>query len=90
MALAYSPVRRLSLSKPAWSTAPQLSWIILGIIHLWWEDEQAPCVANWFSHTGKQRLFATIDQLLIFLAAQVENDAAADQQERTDHEKSRD
>jgi hypothetical protein len=50
----------------------------LGIIHLWWEDEQAPCVANWFSHTGKQRLFATIDQLLIFLAAQVENDAAAD------------
>jgi hypothetical protein len=61
------------------------------LIRLWREDKQAPWRGELVSpHTGEQRLFATIDQLLIFLTAQVENDAAAEQQEKTEHEKSRD
>jgi hypothetical protein len=50
------------------------------LIRLWREDELAAWRGELVSpHTGEQRLFATVEQLLTFLSDQVANEATAEQ-----------
>jgi len=61
------------------------------LVRLWREDEAAPWRGELVSpRTGDKQFFATAEQLLAFLAGQLENSAAVEQQENTEHEKSRD
>jgi hypothetical protein len=63
------------------------------LIRLWREDEGSPWRGELVSpHTGEQLLFATVEQVLAYLTARLQNSAAGEEQDymlfeqRTEHD----